>query len=186
MGFSGKLGAAMISLFKTRDELSFRNIRSGLWPVLLVLPLSVFVGNLRYFDHSITLAGLQRNELAFFFLGLGWSILVLLPKRMIVPFLRLSAAVSAVLMIILFFIPWGIWWNTLYMVGKIFNGLSVACAFYLFCFVLNNIERLFGMVLIQIYYGIYYTTWILFPAIHVVGFIWSGVVIMIVFLVVVF
>ena len=133
MGLSGKMGAIITKFFKARDELSFRNIRGGLWPVLLVLPLSVIVGDLRYFDHSITLAGLQRNELTFFLLGLGWLILVFMPKRLIVPLLRLSASISALLMLILFFIPWGLWWNTLYMACKVFNGLSIACAFYLFC-----------------------------------------------------
>jgi hypothetical protein len=43
-------------LFQTRDELSFRNIRGGLWPVLLVFPLSVIIGDLRYFDLKISLA----------------------------------------------------------------------------------------------------------------------------------
>ena len=182
----GRLGATIAGLFQTRDELSFSNIRGGLWPVLLVLPLSIIVGNLRYFDHSIALAGLQRNKLIFFLLGLGWLVLVLMPKRLIVPLLRQSAVISAVFMVLLFFIPWGLWWNTLYMVCKVFNGLSVACAFYLFCFVLNNIERLLGMALIQLYYGLFYATWAVFPAIHTAGLSWSGIIIMLVFLVVVF
>jgi len=173
-------------LFQTRDELSYRNIRGGFWPVLLVFPLSIIVGNLRYFDHSIALAGLQRNELIFFLLGLGWLILVFMPKRLIVSLLRQSAVISAAFMLLLFFIPWGLWWNTLYMVCKVFNGLSVACAFYLFCFILNNIERLLGMALIQLCYGLFYTTWAMFPTIHTVGLSWSGIIILLVFLVVVF
>ena len=183
---SSRLGATITKLFQIRDELSFRNIRGGLWPLLLVFPLSVIVGNLRFFDHSIALAGFHSQELTFFLLGLGWLILSLMPERLITPFLRLSAVTAAALMTLLLFMPWGPWWFTLYMVCKVFNSLSVACAFYLFCFALNNIERLLGMVLIQLYYAFYYIAWTYIPAIQTTGFTWSGVVVMAVFLAVVF
>ena len=52
-------------LFQIRDELSFRNIRRELLPVLLIFPLSVVMGNLRYYDHSIALAGFRSSELTF-------------------------------------------------------------------------------------------------------------------------
>ena len=57
--------------FQTRDELSLRNIRGGLWPVLLVFPLSVIIGDLRYFDLKMEIAGFQSYELMLFPLGLG-------------------------------------------------------------------------------------------------------------------
>ena len=183
---SGRLGATIKKLFQIRDELSFRNIRGGLWPLLFVFPLSVIVGNLRFFDHSIALAGFQSQELTFFLLGLGWLILSLMPKRLVTPLLRLSAVAAAALMSFLLFMPWGPWWFTLYMVCKVFNSLSVACAFYLFCFVLNNVERLLGMVLIQLYYGFYYIAWMYIPAVRTTGFTWSGTAVMMAFLVVVF
>ena len=184
--FPAGLGATIKGLFRARDELSFRNIRGGSWPALLVFPFSVIIGNLRYFDHSIALAGFITNELTFFLLGLGWLILALTPKRLIIPFLRLAAVVSAVILPFLIFMPMGYGRFTLYMVFKFFNGFCAACAFYLFCFVLNNVERLFGMALIQIYYGFYYATWNMFPAFHVEGNSWGGIVVMAVYLVGVF
>jgi hypothetical protein len=152
----------------------------------LVFPFSVIIGNLRYFDHSIALAGFITNEFTFFLLGLGWFIMALTPKRLIIPFLRLAAIVSAVILPFLIFMPMGYGRFMLYMVFKFFNGLGAACAFFIFCFVLNNIERLFGMALIQIYYGFYYATWNVFPAFHVEGNTWSGIAVMAVYLVVVF
>ena len=134
-------------LFQARDELSFRNIRSGLFPVLLVFPLSVISGNLRYFEHSIALTGFATNEMMFFFLGLGWFILAFTPKQHIIIFLRLSAFIAVLISVILVFIPISIWQSTFYMTFKFFMGLSAACAFYLFCFVLNNVERLAGMII---------------------------------------
>ena len=183
---SGTLPSAITNLFRARDELSFRNIRGALWPVLLVFPLSVIVGNLRFFDLSIALAGFQSHELTFFFLGFGWLVTALIPKPFIIPALRLSAVVSAVLMVMLFFMPLGLGRVALYMAFKFFNGLCAASAFCLFCFVLNNVERLFGMALIQLYYGFFYITWTALASIHITGAVWGEAAVMTVFLLVVF
>src|SRR5215469_4881074 len=136
MILSDGLSLRIAKFFQTRDELSFRNIRSGFWPVLLVFPLAVIAGNLRYFDHSIALTGFAINEMTFFFLGLGWFILACLPKQLIFLFLRLSAVFVVIFTVILFFLPMGFWQFAFYMTAKFFIGLSAACAFYLFCFVL--------------------------------------------------
>ena len=178
--------AKIAELFQIRDELSFRNIRGALWPVLLVFPLAVIVGNLRYFDYSIALAGFQSHELTFFFLGFGWLVTALIPKRLLIPALRLAALVSAVLALVLVFMPLGFGRVALYMAFKFFNGLCAACAFYLFCFALNNVERLVGMALIQLYYGFFYITWAAFSPVRASGNIWGSAAIMLIFLAVVF
>jgi DNA-binding CsgD family transcriptional regulator len=181
-----KSDSAITKIFQIRDELSFRNIRRELLPYLLIFPLSVVMGNLRYYDHSIALAGFRSSELTFFLLGLGWLILTFIPKRLIMPFLRLAAIISALLLPFMIFMPIGFAWFTLYMAFKFFNGLCAACAFFLFCFVLNNIERLAGMALIQFYYGFYYAAWSIFPAFHTANETWGAVSVTAVFLVVVF
>ena len=174
------------SLFRTRDELSFRNIRFDLLPVLLIFPITVIMGNLRYYGHSIAIAGFATNELIFFMLGFGWLILSYMPKQFILPLLKISAVLSAALLSFLIFLPMGTWQFTLYMAFKFLNGLCAACAFYLFCFVLNNVERLAGMAVIQLYYGFYYASWDIFPNFHTAGNTWAGAVLMTVFLVLVF
>ena len=181
----GRIGLNFIRFLQSRDELSFRNIRVALWPVVLVFPLSVIVGNLRYYDHSVALAGFESDALMFFLLGLGWLILTFTPEHFIIPFLRLAAVISAAMILFLIFMPMGFGQFAIYMTIKFFNGLSAACAFYLFCFVLNNIERLFGMALIQFYYGLYYITLNVFPAIHTAGNTWGNAAVMAVYLVVV-
>jgi DNA-binding CsgD family transcriptional regulator len=102
------------------------------------------------------------------------------------PLLRLAAIISALLLPFMIFMPVGFTWFTFYMAFKFFNGLCAACAFFFFCFVLNNIERLFGMALIQFYYGIYYATWSVFPVFHTAGETWGAVSVTAVFLVIVF
>ena len=181
----GWLGTTL-KIFQTRDELSFRNIRGGLWPAVLVFPLAVIMGNLRYYDHGFAFIGFGSSQLMFFLLGLGHLTLALTPKRFIFPLLRLVALVSAVLLPFLLFLPIGFAQYVLYMVCKYFNGLSTACSFYLFCFVLNNVERLAGLALIQLYYGVYYTTRNMFSAVHAAGETPAGLVVTAVFLAAVF
>ena len=177
---------AIKSLLQTRDELSFRNIRAALFPVLLVFPLSVITGNLRYYGHSIALGGFATNELMFFMLGLGWLILSFTPKKFILPLLRISAALAVLILFILIYTPMGFWQFALYMALKFTCGLCTACAFFLFCFALNNVERLAGMIIIQLYYGFYYASWNIFPDFHSADNTWAGAAVMAVFLVIVF
>jgi hypothetical protein len=98
----------------------------------------------------------------------------------------MAALVSAALLPFLIFLPIGFGQFAFYMVFKFFNGLSAACAFYLFCFVLNNVERLAGLTLIQLYYSFYYVTWNILPAVHTAGETWGGLVASAVFLAAVF
>ena len=179
-------GANIKKLFQARDELSFRNIRAALFPILLVFPVSVIIGNLRYYGHSIVLGGFATNELMFFMLGIGWLILSFIPKKFILPLLKISAVFSAALFLFLLFLPMGPKQFSLYLAFKFCNGLCAACAFYLFCFVLNNVERLAGMIVIQLYYGFYYASWNFFPDFHTAGNTWTGAVLMAVFLIIIF
>ena len=178
---------AVISRFlHTRDELFIGNIRGGLWPVLLVFPLSVIIGDLRYFDLKIDIAGFKSYELMLFPLGLGWLVSAFIPKRLIIPILRISAVLSAFLLPLEIFMPDNIMRLKVFMAFQFFNGVCAACAFSLFCFKLNNVERLFAMIIIQFYYGFYYTVWRAFPIVQTVGKTWGSIAVMAVYLVVVF
>ncbi|MCL2243257.1 MAG: helix-turn-helix transcriptional regulator [Treponema sp.] len=181
-----RISAVVKGFFQTRDELSFRNIRTALWPVMLVFPISVILGNLRYYDHSIAITGFAANEIMFFILALSWLILSFTPKRLIIPLLRISVIVSAALMILLFLMPMGFVQFALYSAFKFFSGLCAASAFYLFCFVLNNVERLAGLAVIQLYYGLYYALWNIFPEFHTAGNSWTDAALMALLIVIVF
>jgi len=180
------MSVAIKSLFQTRDELSFRNVRITLLPALLVFPIAVIMGNLRYYGHSIALGGLATNELMFFMLGFGWIILSFTPKRFLFILLKISAVLTAVILFFLINSPMGSLQFSLYLIFKFCNGLCAACAFYVFCFMLNNVERLTGMIIIQLYYGFYYISWETLPDLHTAGNTWAGAAVMAVFLVIVF
>jgi DNA-binding CsgD family transcriptional regulator len=174
------------NFFKFRDDLRLRNIRWELWPLLLVFPLSFIKGDLRYFDLKIAIAGYQCWELMLLSLGIGWLILALTPKRFILPLLRIAAVLSAALFSLQIFMPFGQYRLEVFIAFQFFIGICAAAAFYLFCFELNNIERLFGMVIIQLYYGSFYIAALAFPAFQAAGETWGGIAVTAVYLVVVF
>jgi hypothetical protein len=180
------IGQTVASIWSGRDELSLRNVRGALWPLLLAFPLSVIIGDLRYFDLHVAVAGLESYELMLFPLGLGWLLIAFTPKRLIIPFLRLAAVLSALCLPFQFALPDGLPRLAAFMALQFFNGMSAGCGFFLFCFVLNNVERLFGMAVIQVYYAFYYTFWRAFPAVSAAGKTWGGVVVMAIYLVTVF
>jgi DNA-binding NarL/FixJ family response regulator len=172
--------------FKFRDDLKLRNIRWELWPVLLVFPLSAIMGNLRYFDLKMAIAGFGSWELMLFPMGLGWLILTFTSKRLVIPLMRLAAVLSAALLPFQIFMPSGLGRLAFFMAFQFSSGICAAAAFCLFCFELNNIERLFGMVIIQFYYGFFYILWLAFPVLQAAGETWVSAVAMAACLIAVF
>ena len=172
--------------FQTRDELLLGNIRGVLWPVLLVFPLSVIIGDLRYFDLKMEISGYQSYELMLFPLGLGWLVSAFIPKRFIIHCLRIAAVLSALLLPLEILLPANIHQLEVFMAFQFFNGICAACAFSLFCFKLNNVERLFAMIIVEFYYGFYYTVWRAFPAVQTAGKTWGSIAVMAAYLVVAF
>jgi DNA-binding CsgD family transcriptional regulator len=186
----GKLRTAIAhwaaNFFQFRDDLRLRNIRWELWPLLLVFPLSVIKGDLRYFGLKAAIAGYQSWELVLLPLGLGWLVLACTSKRLILPMLRGAVVLSAVLLPLGLFMPDGLYRLEMFLAFQFLNGICAAAAFCLFCFELNNIERLLGMVIIQFYYGSFYILWLAFPAAQAAGETWGGAVAIAACLVVVF
>ena len=187
----GKIGLAGIistikRLVQTRDDLSLSNIRRDMWPLLLIFPLTVILGDFRYFNLNITAAGFQSYELMLYPLGLGWLVLALTPKRFIVPLLQIAALFCAALLPYQLLLTGDIPKLAVFMGFQFLNGICAGCAFSLFCFRLNNVERLFGMALIIFYYGLYYTIYRSFPAVQAVYKTWGGAAVMAFYLVMVF
>jgi len=174
------------NFLKFRDELTIQNIRWKLWPLLLVLPLSVIMGDLRYFDLEMQIAGFESYELLLFPMGLGCLVTAFIPKRLIIPVLRIAVVVSALLFPLEFLFPDNIHSFPALMAFHFFNGICEACAFSLFCFKLNNVERLSAMILIQFYFSFLYTVCRAFPEVQDALIKWGGMAVMAIFLASVF
>jgi DNA-binding CsgD family transcriptional regulator len=174
------------NFFKFRDELTIQNIRWELWPVLLVLPLTVIMGDLRFLDLEINIAGFETYELLMFPLGLGCLVTAFIPKRLILPALRAAVVFSALILPLEFLFPANEYRFPMLMAFHFFNGICEACAFALFCFKLNNVERLSAMILIQFYFGFLFTVCRAFPEFQSAMVKWGGIAVMAAYLVVVF
>ena len=144
------------------------------------------MGDLRYFDLKMEIGGYQSYELMLFPLGLGWLVSAFFPRRLIIPLLQIAAVLSAILLPLEILLPANIYQLEVFMAFQFFNGICAACAFSLFCFKLNNVERLFAMIIIEFYYGFYYTIWRAFPPVQTIGKTWGSIAVMAIYLVVVF
>jgi DNA-binding CsgD family transcriptional regulator len=178
--------ADIANFLKFRDELSIQNIRWELWPVLLLLPISVIMGDLRYFDLEMQIAGFESYELLMFPLGLGCLVTAFIPKRLIIPVLRIAVVISAFLFPLEFLFSDNIYRFPALMAFHFFNGVCEACAFSLFCFKLNNVERLSTMILIQFYFSFLYTVCRAFPGVQEALIKWGGMAVMAIFIAAVF
>jgi DNA-binding CsgD family transcriptional regulator len=153
----GNLKQTLAKILNSRDELSPRNFRGDRWAIFLVFPLAVIIGDMRYFDLGIAKWGYESYELMLYPLGIGWLVLSFVPKRLIIPLLKCTAILSVLLLPFQFLITGDTGRLAVFMAFQLVNGICAACAFFLFCFELNNVERLYGMAIIQFYYGFYYT-----------------------------
>jgi DNA-binding CsgD family transcriptional regulator len=178
--------ANIADFLKFRDELSIQNIRWELWPVLLLLPLAVIMGDLRFLDLEMQIAGFESYELLLFPLGLGCLFTAFIPKRLIIPVLRAAVVISVFLFPLEFLFPDNAYRFPALMAFHFFNGICEACAFSLFCFKLNNVERLSTMILIQFYFSFLYTFCRAFPGVQEALIKWGGMAVMAIFLAAVF
>jgi len=172
--------------FQTRDELSLLNIRKELWFLLLIYPVTVILGDARYYDMEINVLGFESYEWMLYPLGFGWLVLVFTPKQFIVPLLKIAAVCCAVLIPFQFLLSGDIAKLSVFMAFQFFNGVCAGCAFSLFCFKLNNVERLFGIAMIIFYYSLYYTVYRAFPAVQFAYNTWGSVLLTAFYLVMVF
>jgi DNA-binding CsgD family transcriptional regulator len=149
----------MQKMWKSRDELSPRNFRTGFLSMFLVFPLTIIIGDLRFLDQALVTFGLDSNNFIMMIFGLGFLPMLFMKERHMLPLLRVSVLVQAVLLILQFFMEPGILRLIVFLGFHAANGLCTACCFYLFAFVLNNVERLFTLLIAQLYYGLNYLLW---------------------------
>jgi len=184
--------SAIRGFLHTRDELSLNNIRKELWAVIIIFPVSVILANMRHFNLNIEFAGFQSLELMLYLWGFGWLVLALFPKRFIFPLLKISAVISAILLLLQILFTADIPLRlpgaqlSVFMAYMFFNGICCACAFFIFCFNLNNVERMAGIILLIFYHSLDFAVFNNFPAVQKIYVTWGGIAVMVFFLAVVF
>jgi len=156
------------NMWKARDELTPRNFRAALLPSALVLLLSIIIGDLRYLDQRLVVFGLDPNVLIQIAFGLGFLPIIFSKERHTRMLLRLSVLAQAALLAAQLSMEPGYPRLFVYLAFHFANGVSTACALYLFAFALNNVERLFTMVAAKSCLGL---TYLLFESAQVAAFL---------------
>ena len=158
-----KLAQSVKKMWKTRDELSPRNFRVGILPLILILPLTVIIGDLRFFDQELVIFGIDSNNLMMMIFGVGFLPVLFIDERHVPALLRVSVVLQIALLTAQFFVGWGTQRFIVFLAFHAVNGVGTACGFYLFAFALNNVERFFTMVVLQVYYAFTYLLAYLWP-----------------------
>jgi len=151
-----ELSNKLKNIWKTRDELTPRNFRAALLPCALVLLLSIVIGDLRYLDQRLAVFGIDSNVLVQIAFGIGFLPIILLKERHTHLLLRMSVFAQAALLTAQLSMEPGYPRLLIYLAFHFANGVSTACALYLFAFALNNVERLFTMVAAKLCLGLTY------------------------------
>ncbi len=173
-------------IFTNRDELSMKNIRIERWAAILLFPLSFIICDMRHFDIEVSIFGLKAFILINCALGFGWLVLSFLPKKLIVPALRLSAIICAVILPFQMMLADGPALLAALMIFQFFIGICIGASFSVFCFTLNNVERLLGIFIIAACFGIFYHVLFNFPVFAAFQRTWGSAAAMLVYLAVIF
>lgn len=141
-------------LWRSRDDLSFRNIRVSHLHYLLALPLSLGFANAQeiLFKTDVRLFGLDGLTIVLSAFCLGAGLLFALVNVRNLKGIAISSAVLA----LSGFIPWifvpdgivSVLLAALFMFGM---GGSVSCAVFVYTFVLNNPERFLGAIILSFF-----------------------------------
>ena len=152
------IGQGVWNIWNTRDELSPRNFRKNLVPLFLVLPLSIIIGDLRFLDQGQVLFGIDSNNLILMVYGLGFLPILFTKQQNILHLLRISIVVQLAFLVLQFVMEPGTPRLVSFFIFHIANGVCTACGFYYFAFALNNVERLFTVMVSQLYFALTYMT----------------------------
>lgn len=141
-------------LWRSRDELTFSNIRPKYIVYTLLFPVALILSDIQYLDLDYAMWGMESYVLIVYAYALGWLVCIFLPAKSILPLLRASAFVTAGALAYMLILPAMPGKMIAMLVYHVAIGVSVGCSFYIFAFMLENAERFFGVLLIMLYYGL--------------------------------
>jgi DNA-binding CsgD family transcriptional regulator len=102
----------------------------------------------------MTLLGIESTSLMLIMYGMGWFVVMFIKKANYASALRIAVIISAISIIFQLVMNQGIVRLWIFLLFHLANGICVAIGFYLFSFVLNNVERFVALLMIQIYYSL--------------------------------
>ncbi|MDR0851127.1 MAG: helix-turn-helix transcriptional regulator [Clostridiales Family XIII bacterium] len=137
--------------WRTRDELSFRNIRSSTWGTLLIFPAVVIMGDLRFVDIGQELFGVGSFTLELTFYSFAMLVSAFIPRARFLSIVRAAIIVEIAAFVLALIVPASLL-LPIYLINAFAYGLCCGYGLLLFFFSLNNAERLFSLMVIVFYY----------------------------------
>jgi DNA-binding CsgD family transcriptional regulator/MFS family permease len=143
------------NLWKSRDELYLKNIRKAYIPYMLVFPLGIMLSDVMYHDWELEVLGIDSILFQILVYGFAWLICTFLPKNSI-PYVLRSSIIAGIVLVVptVLLADNGTAGFLLIAVFQLCMGISTACGFYVFSYVLRNAERWLAIAIIGFYYGL--------------------------------
>jgi DNA-binding CsgD family transcriptional regulator/MFS family permease len=143
------------SLWRSRDELYLKNIRKAYIPYMLVFPLGIMLSDVLYHDWELKVLGIDSILFQILIYGFAWLLCTFLPKNSIPYALRISILCGVVLVVpTVLLSDNGTGGFLLVAAFQLCMGITTACGFYVFSYVLRNSERWIATAIIGLYYGL--------------------------------
>ncbi len=154
--YVARMFSSFVVLWRARDELSVKNIRKSYLQYFLVLPVLLALVNMQnnYLRLPVTLFGLDSIRLMYISYCIGIVIMLLIRMQKWYSVSRLMSGLCVCSIIIFTFLPAGNAKLYCALVCWIGVGSLMAYAMFVFAFILNNTERLFGLLLAIFSHGV--------------------------------
>ncbi|MDR1793858.1 MAG: helix-turn-helix transcriptional regulator [Erysipelotrichaceae bacterium] len=133
--------------------ISFANIRYQQWYFVFLFPLAIIMGDVRLLDIGVSWLSLDSFVWELIAYSAAVLLFFFLPQKRILPTAKAgSVLIALVLLYQMFLMPDDQLWA--YLLYSFADGLCLGFGFFVFFFILNNAERLFSLILVELYFVI--------------------------------
>lgn len=152
-----RIPASLVKLWKTRDELSFAQIRVSHFPYMLPLCIILTLLDQRntYFTPSGTFLGSDTSTIVYAAYTLGTLFVLFFCMKKLIGGLRILSSIAVAGFALWLLLPEGDTKTVAMLVFQFAIGGCAVYATYAHVFVLNNAERLFSIFIVTLNYGIF-------------------------------
>ena len=149
----GNLVKALIIFWKARNEFSVRKIRFSKWNAILLFATVVVMNDLRFVESGDQLLLFDSLTVEMMCYAVGIFIFAFLSSVHILDTGRFGAVLALAALIAQNIVPSSALFE-FYTIYAFAGGLCFAYALYIFFFVLNNTERFFNLIIVQLYFSV--------------------------------
>lgn len=141
-------------LWRSKDDLSFSHIRKAYLAFFFLIPLTYLLNYFHYWTDVGVILGISSQTWMLWARAVGWIACLLYPKSLKLV-LKASVVVSVIGMALLWILPVG---QARIITSVIYQGSTAGIdlfSYFIFLYILNNSERMLGLIICMTAQGLY-------------------------------